>query len=91
MCVDLYTKTILTVIAALLGIVALRPIVQPTSVAAQGSFTGVQVMQTQSGNLLFFDSRNGDLWYYDSSYDPWTHQRITQLGGGKFQEFPKHQ
>jgi hypothetical protein len=41
--IDWYTKGVLTVIAVLLGVIALRPYVSPDAVAhAQGSFAGVQ-------------------------------------------------
>jgi hypothetical protein len=73
--IDWYTKGVLTVIAVLLGVIALRPYVSPDAVAhAQGSFAGVLLM---SGG--FFDTRTGDLWAYDGG-KLIGHDRLTKLG-----------
>jgi len=59
---DWYTKGVLTVIAVLLGVIALRPYVSPDAVAyAQGSFSGVE----WNGSSSFFDTKTGELWFYD--------------------------
>ncbi len=73
--IDWYTKGLLTVIALLLGVIALRPYISPNVVAhADGSFAGVQF--SGSG---FFDSRTGDIWgYYDGDHP--THTRVAKLG-----------
>jgi len=41
--IDVYTKTILTLIALLLGAVAFRPIVQPTPALAQANLSAFQI------------------------------------------------
>jgi sugar lactone lactonase YvrE len=63
--IDLFTKTILTLIALLLAVVAIRPMAQPTGVAAQGSgFAGVQ-FSGDSTNLWAIDTKTGQFWVYD--------------------------
>jgi hypothetical protein len=42
--IDLYTKIILTLIALLLAVFALKPILQPTAVMAQGNFAGIPIL-----------------------------------------------
>lgn len=56
--IDLYTKTILTLIAIFLMIVALRPLIPGPVSAADGKFAHVQF----SGASSFFDQRTGDIW-----------------------------
>jgi len=77
--IDLYTKTILTVIALLLAVIALKPIVQPQPAMAQGNFSGVQFSYS-GGAHLFFDSRTGDIWDYDGNGGLRRHFKVTQLG-----------
>jgi hypothetical protein len=62
--IDLYTKTILTLIALLLGVVALKPIIQPQPVSAQASLAGVQFSGSVGGFWLF-DTKTGDVWAYE--------------------------
>jgi hypothetical protein len=58
---DWYTKGVLTVIAVLLGVIALKPYVSPDAVAhAQGSFAGVEFSAGPSG-LDFFDTQTGEI------------------------------
>ena len=65
--IDWYTKGVLTVIAVLLGVIALRPYVSPDTVAhAQGSLTGVQVWYGDVASPKFFDARTGQVWGYSS-------------------------
>jgi hypothetical protein len=74
--IDWYTKGVLTVIAAMLGLIAIRPFVSPDAVAhAQGPFTGVQVNLSS-----FFDSRTGDIWGYKQDGTLDKHLRLTKLG-----------
>jgi hypothetical protein len=40
--IDLYTKTILTLVALLLAVNVLRPILQPQAAMADGHFRGIQ-------------------------------------------------
>jgi hypothetical protein len=62
--IDLYTKTILTLIALLLGVVALKPIFRPDTVAAQSDLSGVQ-FSGSGGELWAVDTRSGHVWVYD--------------------------
>jgi hypothetical protein len=75
--IDWYTKGVLTVIAILLGVIALRPYVSPDAVVhAQGSFAGVQANAN-----LFFDTRTGDIWDYNYNNGGLTqHLHLTKLG-----------
>jgi len=74
--IDLYTKVVLTVIAGLLGVIALRPYVGPEVVQAQGAFSGVQF---GASSYSFFDSRTGEIYHYhdDGNYQKW---RLNKLG-----------
>lgn len=76
--IDWYTKGVLTVIAVLLGVIAVRPYVIPDAVAhAQGSFAGVQF--NYAGGANFFDSRSGEVFAYSvlGLEHKW---RLTKLG-----------
>ena len=82
--IDLYTKAVLTVIAVFLAVIALKLIVQPQPVAAEGAFSGVQINFDENGGMEFFDTRTGDIWRYGSygsSQPVWNHLKLTQLGG----------
>src|ERR1700690_3197621 len=61
--IDLYTKTILTLIALLLAVFALKPVFQPQSAMAQGGFAGIQFSYS-GGNHAFFNTNTGDVWEY---------------------------
>jgi hypothetical protein len=76
--IDWYTKGVLTVIAVLLGVIALRPYVSPEAVHAQGSFAGLQ-FSGRTNDYQFFDSRTGDIWWYNIDSAP-EHYRLTKLG-----------
>jgi hypothetical protein len=63
--VDLYTKTILTAIAILLGVLVVRPffLTAPVSAQAAGSAYGSLVPEDGNTHIRFFvDLRNGKLW-----------------------------
>jgi hypothetical protein len=78
--IDLYTKTILTFIALLLAVIALKPIIQPTTALAQGNMSGVQ-FSASSSDISFFDPKSGDVWkYYAPSPNPVNHFKLTGLG-----------
>jgi hypothetical protein len=79
--IDLYTKTILTLIAALLAVVALRPLFQPAqTVQAQASLANVQFSGRVAGFWLF-DPHTGDAWSYNSSTGQvMQHIKIQSLG-----------
>lgn len=79
--IDLYTKTILTLIALLLAVMALKPFVQPTGVKAQSSLNGIEFSFGGTG-LWFFDTKSGDIWGY-SAQNPNEVEKVgkmTQLG-----------
>jgi FlaG/FlaF family flagellin (archaellin) len=77
--IDTCTKAILTVIAVMLTVIALRPLVSPESASAQaGAFTGIQYSHAQ-GDYTFFDSRTGDIWVYVADGTILT-SRVTKLG-----------
>lgn len=66
---DIYTKTVLAVIALLLAVIALRPF--PETIAqAQTSFAGVQFSPISGPagefKILAFDTRTGEVWLYYS-------------------------
>jgi hypothetical protein len=63
--IDLYTKTILTLIVLLLAFVALRPLFDPSTASAQPQWSGVQLMMA-NGALIAVDNRTGDVWAYVS-------------------------
>ena len=59
--IDLYTKTILTLIALLIAVIALQPFTRPQAVEAQSSLNGVQFSVgwgTSTGDIAFFDTRS---------------------------------
>jgi hypothetical protein len=76
--IDLFTKTVLTIIALLLAVVASRQYIDPASVSAQSSLTGVQMAVTPVG-YTFFDSRTGELWEYNGP-NLRSRYRLTKLG-----------
>lgn len=78
--IDWSTKGVLTVIAVLLGVIAIRPYVSPDTVArAQGSFAGVQVAGS-AGGPAFWDTRTGDIWMYPSWATQPHHYRLAKAG-----------
>ena len=78
--IDIYTKVVVTVIAFLLGIIAVRPMVRPGVTAqAQGGFGGLQY--SGPTGISFFDSRTGDIWFYESDNGKaYLHWRMTRPG-----------
>lgn len=84
--IDWYTKGVLTVIAVLLGVIALRPYVSPDAVAhAQGGFSGVQ-FSAGPGGLNFFDTKTGEIWGYSSAGPYKDKFRLTKSGGALVSE-----
>ena len=70
---DWLVKTLLLIIAVFLGVIAFRPVVQPTSVLAQdgapypfhieaGAVTLKKADGSQSLGKVVVDMRNGDVW-----------------------------
>jgi hypothetical protein len=76
---DLYTKTVLTVIAIMLTVIACNQYVNPTATAqAQGAFAGI-VVTGQPAGWAMFDTRSGDAWVYRTTtgYDD---MEVTYVG-----------
>ncbi len=79
--IDWYTKGVLTVIAVLLGVIALRPYVSPDAVHAQGSFAGVQYSGPNISS--FFDTKSGEVFEYSwngAGSSVVNKYRLTKLG-----------
>ena len=64
---DLYTKIVLTVIAAMLVLIACKPALQLPGVAAEGPLAGVQVSLMPMGGIFTFDGKTGELWVYKNN------------------------
>jgi len=83
--VDLYTKTILTLIALFLGVVAVRPILQPQvamaggNTAQEGSFGGIQFSYS-AGEPAFFDPRSGEVWIHGNDGHFRQHYKVNKFG-----------
>jgi hypothetical protein len=58
---DLFTKTILTLIALLLAIIAVKPIIQPAPAQAKANLANVQFT---GGTTLFVIDNTGRVWDY---------------------------
>jgi len=81
---DFYTKAVLTVIAVMLSVPALKPLISPaTTASAQTSpFSGVQFAAYSNGGFTAFDTRSGDVWNYvgHGSGSVQYYGKLTQLG-----------
>ena len=77
--IDLYTKTILTLIALLLAVFVMKPILQPQAVMAQGGFAGIQFSYS-GGNHAFFNSSSGDVWEYGDHGNFRNHYKVREFG-----------
>jgi hypothetical protein len=77
--IDVYTKTILTIIALLLAVFTLKPIFQPQSALAEGGFAGIQFSYS-GGNHAFFNTRTGDVWEYGDHGDFRNHYKVKEFG-----------
>jgi hypothetical protein len=77
--IDLYTKTIFTLIALLLAVIALKPAFQPQPVMADGNFAHIQFSYS-GGNHAFFDTRSGDVWEYGDNGNFRHHYKVHELG-----------
>jgi len=75
----LYTKTILTLIALLLAVIALKPLFQPQAVMAQGAYGGIQFSYS-GGNHAFFNANTGDVWEYGDHGNFRNHYKISEFG-----------
>jgi len=76
--IDLYTKTILTIIALLLAVFALKPILQPQAAMADG-FAGIQFSYS-GGNHAFFNATTGDVWEYGDHGNFRNHYNVREFG-----------
>jgi hypothetical protein len=81
---DFYTKTVLTVIAIALIVIACERYVSPPIAQAQGPFASVQ-FSSNAGMFSTFDSRTGDVWVYygngkNSGPLPRGHVKLTAPG-----------
>jgi hypothetical protein len=77
--IDLYTKTILTLITLLLAVFALKPIFQPQPVVAQGGYAGIQFSYS-GGNHAFFNANTSDVWEYGDHGNFRNHYKIKEPG-----------
>jgi hypothetical protein len=77
--IDLYTKTILTIIALLLAVIVLKPLFQPQPAMADGRYSSVQFSYS-GGNHAFFDTRSGDVWEYGDKGDFKQHYKVHEFG-----------
>ena len=77
--IDLYTKAILTIVALLLAVIVMKPILQPQSALAAGSFAGIQFGYS-GGNHAFFDGSTGDVWEYGDNGQFRQHYKVHELG-----------
>jgi hypothetical protein len=77
--IDVYTKTILTLIVLLLAVFASKPILQPRPVMADGAYAGIQFSYS-GGNHAFFNPNTGDVWEYGDHGNFRSHYRIHELG-----------
>jgi hypothetical protein len=76
--VDLYTKTILTIIALLLAVFTLKPLFQPQAARADG-FGSVQFSYS-GGNHAFFNVNTGDVWEYGDHGNFRNHYKVREFG-----------
>ena len=78
--IDLYTKTILTIIALLLAVIVLKPIFQPQATMADDrDFARIQFSYS-GGNHAFFDTRSGDVWEYGDKGQFREHYKVHEFG-----------
>jgi len=77
--IDLYTKSILTVIALLLAVIVLKPFFQPPPAMADGKYAAVQFSYS-GGNHAFFDTRSGDVWEYGDNGQFRHHYKVHEFG-----------
>ncbi len=77
--IDLYTKTILTVIALLLAMSVLKPILQPPAALADGPYSNIQFSYS-GGSHAFFDTRSGDVWEYGDNGHFKQHYKVREFG-----------
>ena len=77
--IDLYTKTILTLIVLLLTVIAVKPMLQPQPAMAEGKYAAIQFSYS-GGNHAFFNANTGDVWEYGDHGDFRNHYRVHEFG-----------
>jgi hypothetical protein len=81
--IDRYTKTMLTLIALLLAVIALKPLFQPqvamAQADAQGKYDHVQFSYS-GGETAFFDTQTGDVWTHDQDGHFKQHYKVNEWG-----------
>ncbi len=81
--IDRYTKTILTLIALLLAVIAFKPLIQPQVAMAQadapGKYDHVQFSYS-GGEAAFFDTHSGDVWTHDDNGHFKQHYKVGEWG-----------
>ncbi|HXA75550.1 MAG TPA: hypothetical protein VNV41_00305 [Candidatus Acidoferrales bacterium] len=77
--IDLYTKTILTLIVLLLTVIVVKPMLQPQAAMAEGKYAAVQFSYS-GGNHAFFDTRSGDVWEYGENGQFHQHYKVREFG-----------
>ena len=77
--IDLYTKTILTLVALLLAVIVMKPILQPQAAMADGPYGSIQFSYS-GGNHAFFDTRSGDVWEYGDNGHFKQHYKVHEFG-----------
>jgi hypothetical protein len=78
--IDRYTKTILTIIALLLAVIALRPFFQPQATLADDRDYARVQFSYSGGNHAFFDTRSGDVWEYGDKGQFRQHYKVHEFG-----------
>ena len=82
--IDLYTKSVLTIIAVFLAVIMIERLGRPQPVSAQSTFGAVQIAPYDNTDLIFFDPSTGDVWAYSKWGNPPNggieHYKLTQLG-----------
>ena len=76
---DIYTKTVLTLIALLLAVIALKPLLLPQAAMADGAYGGIQFSYS-GGNHAFFNATTGDVWEYGDHGNYKSHYKVHELG-----------
>lgn len=83
---DWYSKSVLTVIAGCLGVIALGRSGSPNAAIGQVSprleaFDGIDIIPGGSGAFILFDRRTGDAcWYQIDAQKDFTFQRVGKVG-----------
>ena len=78
--IDLYTKTVLTLIALALLVIAGNSVLRPSPVSADNGIGGAHFLAAGQG-VWAIDSRTGDIWQYPfGSGAPRHVGKVSQLG-----------